>query len=387
MAAAPAWAGPAPLETRLARALDRPGVNPALTGAFALNVETGVVVFGRNTSEPFRPASTEKLTVTIAILGELGPDFRTETVVLGAGRPQGKVWKGNIVLKGYGDPDLDTNDLDALARELRGRGISRISGRVLADESYFDRRRTAPGWKPSYYKIECPPLSALVVNRAVLNGRVDDDPALAAAIAFKRALERAGIRVGNASGKGRAPKSAVELAQVDSPPLRKLVKDMDTESDNFVAEMLLKLLGAHELGSGTTGAGARVVRRELAERGVPLGGVRIVDGSGLSQGDRLTAIALASILTKARTDEEVAGPFRSSLAVAGVTGTLEDRMEEPPARGRVRAKTGTTGEASALAGYAGPRYVFALVMNGSPVATYDARAAQDRFATILAGAS
>jgi D-alanyl-D-alanine carboxypeptidase/D-alanyl-D-alanine-endopeptidase (penicillin-binding protein 4) len=376
----------APLEKRLARALARPGVSPSLTGALAIDVRRGVVVFDRNAAKPFRPASTEKLAVALAALDELGPAYRTETVVLGAGSRRGKIWRGNLVLKGFGDPDLRTGDLEVLAREIRRLGLRRVSGRIVADETFFDRRRTAPGWKASYYKFECPPLSALVVDRAVLDGRIADDPALAAAIAFKRALERAGVRVGNAAVKGRAPASATELASVDSPPVRKIVRQMDSESDNFYAEMLTKLLGAHELGKGTTSAGARVIRRELAERGVPLSGVRIVDGSGLSTLDRLTAVALASILTKMARDPELAPMFRRSLAVAGLTGTLEDRMDDPPARGRVRAKTGTTAEASALAGYAGSRYVFALIMNGSPVATFQARAAQDRFATLLAGA-
>lgn len=376
----------APLETRLTRALARPGVTASLTGALAIDTRRGTVVFDRNAAKPFRPASTEKLTVALAALEELGPAFRTETLVLGAGSRRGRIWRGNLVLKGFGDPDLRTGDLDLLARELRRLGIRRVSGRIVADETYFDARRTAPGWKPSFYKLECPPLSALVVDRGVVNGRVVDDPALAAAIAFKRALERAGVRVGNAAVKGRAPGSATELASVESPPVRKIVRQMDTESDNFYAEMLAKLIGAHELGKGTTAAGMRVVRRELDERGVPLGGVRLLDGSGLSTRDRITAIALASILAKMAHDDELAPLFRGSLAIAGVSGTLEDRMERPPARGRVRAKTGTTAEASALAGYAGPRYVFALIMNGSPVSAFHARAAQDRFATVLAGA-
>lgn len=376
----------APLEARLARALARPGVSASLTGALAIDTQRGIVVFDRNAARPFRPASTEKLTVALAALEELGPGFRTETVVLGAGSRRGRTWRGDLVLKGFGDPDLRTGDLDSLARGIRELGIRRVSGRVVADETYFDARRTAPGWKPSFYKLECPPLSALVVDRGVLNGRIADDPALAAAIAFKRALERAGVRVGNTAVKGRAPASATELASVDSPPVRKLIRRMDSESDNFYAEMLTKLLGAHELGRGTTAAGMRVVRRELDERGVPLGGVRLVDGSGLSTRDRLTAVALASILAKLARDGELGPIFRRSLAVAGLSGTLEDRMDDPPARGRVRAKTGTTSEASALAGYAGQRYVFALIMNGSPVSAYQARAAQDRFATLLAGA-
>jgi D-alanyl-D-alanine carboxypeptidase/D-alanyl-D-alanine-endopeptidase (penicillin-binding protein 4) len=382
-----AWASGtgAPLEKRLAKALARPGVSASLTGALAIDTERGTVVFDRNPAKAFRPASTEKLTVALAVLGELGPAFRTETRVLGTGTRRGRVWRGNLVLKGYGDPDLRMGDLETLARDLRKLGIRRVSGRIVADESYFDARRTASGWKPSYYKIECPPLSALVLDRAVLDGRTVDDPALAAAIAFKRALERTGVRVGNASVRGRAPAGAIELASIDSPPVRKLVLQMDRESDNFYAEMLVKLLGSEELGKGTTAAGMKIVRRELAERGVPLTGVRLIDGSGLSSEDRLTAVALASILTKMARDPELAGPFRRSLAVAGVNGTLEDRMESPPARGLVRAKTGTTAETSALAGYAGPRYVFALIMNGSPVATFNARQAQDRFATVLAG--
>ncbi|MEX2457414.1 MAG: D-alanyl-D-alanine carboxypeptidase, partial [Actinomycetota bacterium] len=86
------------------------------------------------------------------------------------------------------------------------------------------------------------------------------------------------------------------------------------------------------------------------------------------------------MLVSARTDPRIAKPFVASLAVAGVNGTLEDRLEEKPARGTVRAKTGTTDLSSALAGYAGDGYVFAVVMNGNPVASTAARAAQDRFA-------
>lgn len=386
--AGPAWAEAEapPLGQRLARSLERPGVSAALTGALAIDQERGTVVFERNAAKPFRPASAEKLTVALAALAELGPAYRTETLVLGSGSRRDAIWHGDLVLKGFGDPDLRTGDLDSLARDVRSLGIRRVSGRIVADETYFDARRTAPGWKASYSKVECPPLSALVVDRGVLNGMTVDDPARAAAIAFKRALARAGVRVANAARKGRSPSGAIKLASVASPPVRKLIRQMDAESDNFYAEMLTKLLGAEELGKGTTAAGVTVIRRELSERGVPMVGVRLVDGSGLSAGDRLTAIALASILTKMARDPELAPVFRRSLAVAGVSGTLEDRMVKPPARGRVRAKTGTTAESSSLAGYAGPRYVFVVIMNGSPVPTFQARAAQDRFATLLAGA-
>jgi D-alanyl-D-alanine carboxypeptidase/D-alanyl-D-alanine-endopeptidase (penicillin-binding protein 4) len=150
--------------------------------------------------------------------------------------------------------------------------------------------------------------------------------------------------------------------------------------------MILKDLGAEVGDAGTTAAGAVVVAHELAAAGVPLAGVRIVDGSGLSLDDRLTARALASLLVQVWNDVDVRDPFWGSLPIAGVSGTLKKRLRKAPARGAVRAKTGTTSRASALSGYVSNRYGFAVVQNGSPVAAWSARKAQDRFATALASA-
>jgi PBP4 family serine-type D-alanyl-D-alanine carboxypeptidase len=161
---------------------------------------------------------------------------------------------------------------------------------------------------------------------------------------------------------------------------------MDVDSDNFIAEMLLKDIGAEVGTGGTTAAGAAVVRRDLASAGLPLAGVRIVDGSGLSLDDRLTARFLTSLLEAMWEDPDLHAPSWSALPVAGRTGTLEKRMQRTPARGVVRAKTGTTDRASALSGYVGDRYVFAVVQNGRPVSEWAARRAQDRFATALASA-
>ncbi len=100
--------------------------------------------------------------------------------------------------------------------------------------------------------------------------------------------------------------------------------------------------------------------------------------------DRAAARALAALLVASYTDPDLREAVPRALAVAGVNGTLEDRMQRLPARGAVRAKTGTTNVASALAGYVRDRYVFAVVQNGHPVSTYWARIAQDRFAQALA---
>jgi len=192
------------------------------------------------------------------------------------------------------------------------------------------------------------------------------------------------VRVAGKAGIRDAPPGAVPLAGVVSEPLARMVQRMNRESDNFVAEMLLKTLGARAGSGGSTAAGVQVVRRVLVELGVPLEGVRLADGSGLSRGDRLTASALAALLVAAWNDPELAGPLVESLAVAGVNGTLVGRLDRRPALGRVFAKTGTTDLASSLAGFVGERYAFAVIMNGRPIPWWSARQAQDRFVQLLA---
>jgi serine-type D-Ala-D-Ala carboxypeptidase/endopeptidase (penicillin-binding protein 4) len=256
---------------------------------------------------------------------------------------------------------------------------------VIWDETYYDTRRICPGWKPSWYKIESPPLSALVVARGKVRGRTVDNPARAAGIAFRDALRAVGVRVLGGVRGGRTPAHATRLGSVRSPALARLVRLLNKRSDNFYAEMLLKHLGAKFRRAGTTSRGSRVVRGVLRRRGVPLSGVRIVDGSGLSVRDRLTARAIAAILISAWSDPALRRTWIRSLPVAGVDGTLEDRMRREPAYRTVRAKTGTTGTASSLSGYAGTRYVFSILQNGRPIPWWHARRAQDRFAQILAG--
>jgi D-alanyl-D-alanine carboxypeptidase len=301
------------------------------------------------------------------------------------GTQHGNTWSGDVYLKGFGDPTLTSLQLERLAAQLRAQGIRRIQGRVVGDESWLDAARTARGWKAGFFLNESPPLSALVVDRDRYAGHFAREPALAAAALFRQVLRRRGVVAGPPS-VGRAPPGAYALAQVESEPLPVVLEDMDRESDNFAAELVLKAIGAEVGGAGTTGAGVRVVLRDLARAGVPLDGVRMSDGSGLSLADRLTAQAIVTLLVAAWRDVDLRDAFWRVLPVAGVNGTLEDRMQTAPARGAVRAKTGTTSRASALSGYVRDRYVFAVLQNGWPVATWSARRAQDRFATTLASA-
>ena len=375
--------GAAPsLDIALDRALRAPGIDPGSSAAIAIDLRSGAIVYERNARRALLPASAEKLAVSFTALRVLGPRFRFRTEVVGVGTRSGQVWNGNLGLVGYGDPTLDRSDLDRLARKFASTGIRRVAGRIVGDDTHFDARRDALGWKPSYVGYESRPLSALAVGGVMFDGA--NGSAAAAARAFKDALERRGIAVTGRAGGGGAPAAALTIAFDLSEPLARIVRLMNARSDNFVAEMVLKELGSTIVARGSTTAGARVVRATLSEAGVRLAGVRIADGSGLSRYDRSTVLALTDILSAGASDTAIRDAFITSLAVAGVSGTLEKRLDGRPTKGCVIGKTGTTNRASALAGFVRRRYVFAILQNGRPVPYWYARAAQDRFVTLLA---
>ena len=370
------------LRTELAASLRGQWLSPGRTAAYAIDLRTGRVLFAHNASSPFVPASNAKLPVAYAALARLGASYRFTTDALGAGERAGRFWRGDLVLRGQGDPTLSSGDLDALAATVRARGITRVTGWIRADESAFDTRRGGPGWKRGWVGLESPPLSALAVDRA--SGWPSKSPALLAARAFRAALLAHGVSVANGVRLGRTPVHAVPLATDRSPPLAQIVRTMNRDSDNYTAELLLKALGASTGAIGSTAAGARVVIEELKAASVDTSGMRIADGSGLSKLDRLTATALVDVIAAALRNPKVRAPFLDSLAAAGRNGTLRDRL--PALRWRVRGKTGTTSIACSLSGVVGDSIAFAVIQNGAPVASWAARGAQDRFVTVLAAA-
>jgi D-alanyl-D-alanine carboxypeptidase/D-alanyl-D-alanine-endopeptidase (penicillin-binding protein 4) len=380
-AASPA-AGPASgdLAGRLTKSLRSPYLSLGQTAAIAVDAATGEVLYAHNATRPVVPASNEKLPVAWTALTLLGPGFQFRTEILGAGERAGSTWNGDLYLVGSGDPTLTAADVARLAKAVRAAGIRRVTGRIRGDESAYDDRRGAPGWKHYFIGGETPPLSALVVDRA--RGWPALSPPLLAARALREALVARGVKVAGRHALGTAPPTAVPLAVHRSSRLSAVVQEMNRSSDNFVAEMLLKHLGALAGGVGTTAGGARVVLDELRAAGIPTAGVRLADGSGLSALDRVTATTLAGVIRTGMQDSRISKAFLDSFAVAGRNGTLRTRL--PALTGVVRGKTGTTDLACSLSGMIGDGVVFSVLQNGNPVSFWSARAAQDRFVTALA---
>jgi D-alanyl-D-alanine carboxypeptidase/D-alanyl-D-alanine-endopeptidase (penicillin-binding protein 4) len=379
-AASSALAGPHDLNAQLTKSLRSPYLSLGKTAALAVDASSGAVLYAHNARAPVHPASNEKLPVSWAALTRLGPGYRFTTEVLGVGQRRGRVWDGDLYLRGDGDPTLTTADLVALAATLRARGIRRVTGRIRGDESAFDRRRGAPGWKAYFVGGETPPLSALVVDRAT--GWPAFSPPLLAARALRGQLVARKIAVDGGPAVGQAPADAVVLALDRSATLSAIVRTMNRESDNFIAEMLLKHLGTLDGQVGTSARGAALVLAEMRAARIPTAGVRIVDGSGLSSLDRISAETLVAVIRAGLENPGIRGAFLDSLAVAGRSGTLRGRL--PTLAGVVRGKTGTTNLACSLSGLVGESIVFAVLQNGTPVAYWSARTAQDRFVQALA---
>jgi serine-type D-Ala-D-Ala carboxypeptidase/endopeptidase (penicillin-binding protein 4) len=202
----------------------------------------------------------------------------------------------------------------------------------------------------------------VVVNRAV------EEPALYALSTFREVARSCGIEIAGAVQTGVVPAGARVLYRHESKPLGALVRDMNKNSNNFMAEMLVKTLAAQfaEV-PGTTAAGLGMVRTWLAGIGLDLSTTVLADGSGLSDDDRVPASLLAAILARANADFEIGPELMSSLPIGGADGTLADRFPADEVRRRVRAKTGRVAGALSLAGYATNRdgrvFAFAIFAN------------------------
>jgi D-alanyl-D-alanine carboxypeptidase/D-alanyl-D-alanine-endopeptidase (penicillin-binding protein 4) len=181
------------------------------------------------------------------------------------------------------------------------------------------------------------------------------DPARFAGEIFRRALLDHGVRVkARELGRGTAPLTARLLAAHDSVPLSEVVRHMNKLSDNYLAESLLKTLGAEtkgDPGPATWEHGRAALHRYLAQIGMPRTGYRADNGSGLFDATEVSAKQVTTLLGAAHRDYRVGPDLLASLPVGGIDGTLARRWHGRPAIGRVRAKTGTLDKVATLAGY------------------------------------
>jgi serine-type D-Ala-D-Ala carboxypeptidase/endopeptidase (penicillin-binding protein 4) len=368
------------------------------SGLFVIDAESGAAVCGRAAGTRRPLASNTKLFTTAAALARFGARYRIATRLLTDGEIDERgVLHGSLYLQGGGDPALGSRafyerfmgglgtNLFALKAQLRAAGVRAVTGRLYADDTIFDRLRGVAdsGYATSPY---IGPLSGLSFNSGYGSSRGSffaSDPATVAAAKLAGALRSAGISIRATVARRATPAGAEPLAAVRSPTMSQLVEATNLPSNNFFAEMLVKLLGASFGGTGTTAAGTEVVERFARGRG---SAIQAVDGSGLTRTNRASPAQVVRLLQGMRTTP-VGEEFIQDLALTGHEGTVDDRTEGTAAYGRCRTKTGTLTGVSALSGYcfnrSGRIMIFSILM----ASVYDLSLAhyeQDKIAALVA---
>lgn len=378
-----------------------------------------------------RPASVQKLLVTAAYLHELGPEYTFETTLCGVGEQEGTTWRGDLIVRGGGDPSINDDFysdplflFEKWTEVLSDEGIERIEGNLIADDTRFDDQAWPRGWEwddlSFYYAVE---LSALSFNKNVVNldvfadgppgsrpeirwfpfntdyvnfvneqritgpetaydesyrrvpgtntillrstlpqGYVEEeplsihDPSLYFIDTFRRYLEQRGIVLKgelavNPTDSPYGERSCKFMDLHESVPVSKMVRQVNTESDNFYAEMLAKELAVEVYGTpGTTENGLMAIEEYLHTAGVDTTRVYMRDASGMAPANLIRASDVNRVLVEVGRSEHFE-IYRASLAQAGRSGTLEHRFGGSPIRGHFYGKTGYLSGVRSLAGY------------------------------------
>ncbi len=340
------------------------------------------------------------------------------------------VLRGDVFLQGSGDPTLRPEGLIELVRQLRNAGVERIEGQVRLDSQMRDMGalttearpashgsgalllnrdritvhvsptsvgQRASAWvqpRSPYFVVQSlaktvkgkrSRLSIDVAKRdgqfvVTLRGRIGSRSGTAkvrrrlggstgwAEVTLAQALADFGITVTGGVHVGEPPAGPLAVvAEHQSEPLSKICHTVNKDSDNYIADIVFKTLGAARFGlPGTLEKGARAVSEWVAEQGLSPERVHLINGSGLTHSNRLRPGDLGLLLNRLYHQMDVGPEFLQSLAVGGIDGTIHHRFHGSSV-GQVRAKTGTLFGVSVLSGYVGDRpgvLVFCIFVQG-----------------------
>ncbi len=284
-------------------------------------------------------------------------------------------------------PGPEAGDPASVVLETEAPGVVQIDNRVTTRSSgrrTVKLEREVTGRSMVLVLTGSVPLSA----RAVRYYRTVPDPTAYFTAAFASQLRSQGIAVGGSFVDGEVPEGSLELLSLKSPPLAAILMDMNKYSSNFIAEQVLKTMGAEVTGEqGSTAGGLAVLEDYLVSLGIPREEFKLVNGSGLTRTARLRPTHLTAVLADMAGDPRVGHEFMASLAIGGRDGTLWARFTEDDEVDRVRGKTGTLDGVHCLAGTVeaadGELYAFAYLVNELPGSIARARKVADRFCGAL----
>jgi serine-type D-Ala-D-Ala carboxypeptidase/endopeptidase (penicillin-binding protein 4) len=322
-------------------------------------------LFSINHTVPMIPASNTKLFTTAVALSVMGGDFELATrLMTDDNNLFDGVINGNIYIKGFGNSLFTEADLVNMVYELRGKGIRSVTGNIIGDDTYFDEVYSRDDWiHEEAANVKLPPVSALVINRnrhvvyrkqgrRTTSYTVNiNNPPLHAAQLLKTKLNEAGINAPGTASKGITPRDARTISE-STVILKDVIKYINKSSDNFLAECLFKTIGAESSKiQGNSFYSTQAILNYIEDHGIFQKGTAVVDGSGISRFDQVTAGALVGLLEQVYYDLKIFDDFYNSLSIGGVDGTLRNRFTGSPAEKNFRGKTGTLNGVSSLSGY------------------------------------
>ncbi|MBR5657478.1 MAG: D-alanyl-D-alanine carboxypeptidase/D-alanyl-D-alanine-endopeptidase [Prevotella sp.] len=367
-----------PWEQAVAAKLDRCVQSPLLQTTQAaimvwdLDADSAIYCF--NHRQLMRPASTEKLLTAITAIDRLGGSYQFKTELAYTGSIDNHTLNGDLHCIGGMDPRFNGDDLNAFVESVRRMGIDTIRGGLVADRSFKESATLGEGW---CWDDDNPVLSPLLINR--------EDNLLER---FEALLLKAHITIipTTTTKPGRrapVPKKICTRFHTIDQILMKMMKD----SDNLYAESMFYQIAAADGNRPATAKNtATIIKRLITKLGLDASQYYIADGSGLSLYNYVSAELETMFLRHAFRNEKIFIHLYPSLPIAGVDGTLKNRMKHTFTQGNVRAKTGTLSRVISLAGYCkaanGHNLCFAILNQGIPKASM-ARAFQDRVCQIL----
>lgn len=360
-------------------------------GVLIVNPRTRDTLYSRNAGKLFMPASNQKIITSAVALSLLGPDYTYKTTFAMTGEVRDSLLDGDLIVIGRGDPTvsdrmrgLATLVMDSLADSIRAHGIRQIGGELAHSGNAFSDSTRGYGWEwddlGEYYGAGFDELTFNEGTAPTTIGPLPDtvrdslysgpakDPAKAYLEAFHDALVRKNIVVdgGVADSIAPMPFKLDTLFVYISPPLRMILPVLMKPSQNQVAELVFKTIGLERGGLGTADSAKAVVARQLLAWGAQPDGFKLGDGSGLSRHNLLAPETIVKVLDVMQRDTAFA-VFYNAMPVAGIDGTLKDRMKGTPAEGNVHAKTGSISAARSLSGYVttadGERLLFSVMAN------------------------
>ena len=369
---------PAPWEQQVRLQLDSLIANSSLLettqlGLMVWDLDGDSAFYYHNHRQRMRPASTMKLMTAVTALDLYGGNHPFTTELRSRGTISGRTLYGDLICVGGMDPAFDGGDLQVFVDRIRSAGIDTICGRIVADRSMKDTLLLGEGW---CWDDDNPCLSPLLVSRK--------DNFLQR---FTHELQSAGIVVVDTLiNKNSLPEGESWGGASLSHSFDQILTRMMKQSDNLYAECMF-YHNALATSRPATQKNARTAVRQMIQRlGYDPARYRVADGSGLSLYNYVSAELLTSLLRYAWRSDRIREHLVPSLPLAGVDGTLKDRMQKSKAYRNVRAKTGTLTGISSLAGYLtaanGHQFAFCIINQGV-VKAKDGKDFQDKVCRYL----